>query len=133
MDRAVARRRVLGVVRKSANICSDPGRSWRATEFRDVDHPAAREERPQQSDRRRIGGAVAKIFTVRQVLKRLRSDGWYEARPAPHRQFKHPEKAGTVTVAGRLGDEVPVGTLRSIHRQAGLPWPPTKGGKEKGS
>lgn len=65
-----------------------------------------------------------KAFTVRDVLKLLKEDGWYEARPGPHRQFKHRHKSGTVTVAGKLGDDVPTGTLRSIYRQAGLTWPP---------
>ncbi|MEE4294458.1 MAG: type II toxin-antitoxin system HicA family toxin [Xanthomonadales bacterium] len=37
-----------------------------------------------------------------------------------HRQFHHPEKPGTVTVAGKPGVEVPVGTLKSIWKQAGL-------------
>lgn len=67
---------------------------------------------------------MASTFKVREVLKILARNGWREARPGPHRQLKHPERAGTVTVAGKLGDEIPTGTLRSIFRQAGLPWPP---------
>jgi len=36
---------------------------------------------------------------VREVIKMLEEDGWYLARTkGSHRQFKHPEKAGTVTV-----------------------------------
>lgn len=37
-----------------------------------------------------------------------------------HRQFRHPEKPGTVTVAGKLGDDIARGTWSSIKRQAGL-------------
>jgi len=37
-----------------------------------------------------------------------------------HRQFRHPEKALIVTVAGQLGKDVPVGTLKAILRSAGL-------------
>lgn len=37
-----------------------------------------------------------------------------------HRQLKHSRKRGTVTVAGRLSDEMPPGTLNSVLRQAGL-------------
>ena len=37
-----------------------------------------------------------------------------------HRQFKHPEKAGTVTVSGNLGVDMPIGTLKSVWRQAQL-------------
>jgi predicted RNA binding protein YcfA (HicA-like mRNA interferase family) len=37
-----------------------------------------------------------------------------------HRQFHHPKKAGTVTVAGKPGLEVPPGTLSNILKQARL-------------
>ena len=37
-----------------------------------------------------------------------------------HRQFKHPGKAGLVTVPGHPSDEVAPGTLNSIFKQAGL-------------
>jgi len=37
-----------------------------------------------------------------------------------HRQFKHPTKRGTVTVAGKPNIDVPPGTLNSILKQAGL-------------
>jgi len=36
------------------------------------------------------------------------------------RQFRHPEKPGTVTVAGKPGVEIPVGTLKNIFKQARL-------------
>jgi predicted RNA binding protein YcfA (HicA-like mRNA interferase family) len=51
----------------------------------------------------------------------LEDDGWYLARTkGSHRQFKHPEKAGTVTVSGNLGVDMPIGTLKSVWRQAQL-------------
>ena len=37
-----------------------------------------------------------------------------------HRQFRHPTKPGTVTVAGKSSVEVPPGTLNSILKHAGL-------------
>jgi predicted RNA binding protein YcfA (HicA-like mRNA interferase family) len=37
-----------------------------------------------------------------------------------HRQFHHPQKLGTVTVAGKLSVDVPPGTLKNILKQAGL-------------
>ncbi|MGI8706746.1 MAG: type II toxin-antitoxin system HicA family toxin [Actinomycetota bacterium] len=40
-------------------------------------------------------------------------------RAAPTRQFRHPVKPGTVTVAGKLGKDLKRGTLASILRQAG--------------
>ncbi|MEG4939099.1 type II toxin-antitoxin system HicA family toxin [Microcoleus sp. F4-D5] len=58
---------------------------------------------------------------VREVIKMLEEDGWYLARTkGSHRQFKHPEKAGTVTVSGNLGVDMPIGTLKSVLRQAQL-------------
>ena len=39
-----------------------------------------------------------------------------------HRQYKHPEKQGRVTIPGKLSKELPPGTERSILRQAGLTW-----------
>jgi predicted RNA binding protein YcfA (HicA-like mRNA interferase family) len=58
---------------------------------------------------------------VREVIKMLEDDDWYLARTrGSHRQFKHPEKAGTVTVSGNLGIDMPIGTLKSVLRQAQL-------------
>lgn len=58
---------------------------------------------------------------VREVIKILEDDGWYLARTrGSHRQFKHPEKAGTVTVSGNLGVDMPIGTLKSVLRQSQL-------------
>lgn len=58
---------------------------------------------------------------VREVIKMLEDDGWYLARTkGSHRQFKHPEKAGTVTVSGNLGVDMPICTLKSVWRQAQL-------------
>jgi predicted RNA binding protein YcfA (HicA-like mRNA interferase family) len=37
-----------------------------------------------------------------------------------HRQFRHPSKPGTVTIAGKGGTDVPAGTLNSVLKQAGL-------------
>ncbi|VXD17206.1 conserved hypothetical protein [Planktothrix serta PCC 8927] len=56
---------------------------------------------------------------VRDVIKRLENEGWYLSRTrGSHRQFKHPDKIGTVTVSGKLSIDVPIGTLKSIWRQA---------------
>lgn len=58
---------------------------------------------------------------VRDVIKQLENDGWYLARTrGSHRHFKHPTKPGTVTVAGKMSVDVPIGTLKSIWRQAQL-------------
>jgi predicted RNA binding protein YcfA (HicA-like mRNA interferase family) len=58
---------------------------------------------------------------VREVLSILRADGWRSvSQKGSHRQLKHPTKPGRVTVAGKPGDDVPAGLLKSILRQAKL-------------
>ncbi|MEE4383825.1 MAG: type II toxin-antitoxin system HicA family toxin [Pseudomonadales bacterium] len=58
---------------------------------------------------------------VRDVIRMLEEDGWELARQrGSHRQFRHPSKAGTVTVAGKPSVYMPPGTLSSVLKQAGL-------------
>jgi predicted RNA binding protein YcfA (HicA-like mRNA interferase family) len=58
---------------------------------------------------------------VRDVIKKLEAKGWYLARTrGSHRQFKHPEKTGLVTVSGKGSNDLAVGTLHSIWKQAQL-------------
>ncbi len=58
---------------------------------------------------------------VRELLKLLDRDGWVLARTrGSHRQYRHPAKPGTVTVAGKPSAEVPPGTLSGALKQAGL-------------
>jgi predicted RNA binding protein YcfA (HicA-like mRNA interferase family) len=58
---------------------------------------------------------------VSEVIGMLESDGWFVARTrGSHRQFKHPSKPGTVTVAGKPSLDLPPGTLNSILKQCGL-------------
>jgi predicted RNA binding protein YcfA (HicA-like mRNA interferase family) len=58
---------------------------------------------------------------VREVIRMLESDGWYQVRmKGSHRQFKHDAKIGLVTVPGKPKDDLAPGTLGSILKQAGL-------------
>ena len=58
---------------------------------------------------------------VRQVIRLLMDDGWrLVATRGSHRQFKHPEKPGRVTVHGKPSHDLAPGTLNSILKQAGL-------------
>lgn len=58
---------------------------------------------------------------VREAIRIVERDGWYHVRTrGSHRQFRHPEKPGKVTIPGKSGDEVPKGTWLSIQKQAGL-------------
>jgi predicted RNA binding protein YcfA (HicA-like mRNA interferase family) len=57
-----------------------------------------------------------------ELIKRLESEGWALARvKGSHHQFKHPHKPGIVTVP-HPKQEVMIGTLRNIYRQAGWNW-----------
>ena len=56
----------------------------------------------------------------RELIRALEKDGWYEVdQVGSHRQFKHPEKKGRVTVPYPKRD-IPKGTLKSIEKQAGI-------------
>jgi predicted RNA binding protein YcfA (HicA-like mRNA interferase family) len=56
----------------------------------------------------------------RDVIKKLKADGWFEvAQVGSHKQFKHATKPGRVTVPVP-GRDIPVGTLHSIEKQAGI-------------
>lgn len=58
---------------------------------------------------------------VKDLIKLLEDDGWYlVTTEGSHRQYKHSEKKGKVTVSGKLSDDVRKGTLSSILKQAGL-------------
>lgn len=59
---------------------------------------------------------------VRDILKLIQDDGWrLVAQKGSHRQFKHPKKAGRVTISGhRDSDDVSPDMEKSILRQAGL-------------
>lgn len=54
------------------------------------------------------------------LIKQLKEHGWYQVnQEGSHIQFKHPTRKGRVTVPHPVKD-VPVKTLRSIERQAGI-------------
>ncbi|HEY5552985.1 MAG TPA: type II toxin-antitoxin system HicA family toxin [Opitutaceae bacterium] len=58
---------------------------------------------------------------VRDVIKLLQKDGWTLVRTkGSHRQFRHPVKPGTVTIAGHPSVDMPAGTLNSVLKQSGL-------------
>jgi len=65
------------------------------------------------------------VVKVRDVIKMLKKDGWVQVVvKGSHRQFKHPEKPGRVTIAGKLSQDLARGTYDSILKQAVL-----KGGR----
>jgi len=59
------------------------------------------------------------ILKVREIIKMIETDGWYlVTTKGSHRQFKHPVKAGRITIAGHLTEDLAPGTMNSIFKQA---------------
>lgn len=57
---------------------------------------------------------------VTEVIKMLKADGWeLMYTKGDHRQFKHPNKKGKVTVRGKLSETLGQELLNSIWKQAG--------------
>ena len=58
---------------------------------------------------------------VRDIIKLIQDHGWrLERTRGGHRQFRHPDRSGTVTVAAHPNSDLSRGMIRSILRQAGL-------------
>jgi predicted RNA binding protein YcfA (HicA-like mRNA interferase family) len=61
-------------------------------------------------------------MTVREAIQLVERDGWVFVRQrGSYRQFHHPTKPGTVTIAGKPSLDLDPKTENSIRRQAGLP------------
>lgn len=56
------------------------------------------------------------------MIKQVEADGWTldRFRGTSHRQYKHPTKIGTVTIAGAPHVELDKDTEANIRRQAGI-------------
>ena len=58
---------------------------------------------------------------VRDAIRLIERDGWILVRiRGSHRQYKHPDKRGTVTIAGNQNRDVAPGTWNSILKQSSL-------------
>jgi len=56
---------------------------------------------------------------VRDVIRLVEQDGWYlMATRGSRRQYKHPTKAGRVTIAGSPRNDLAPGTWNSFPKQA---------------
>jgi len=54
------------------------------------------------------------------LIKKIKEDGWFLVNVVgSHQQFKHPTKKGKVTIPHPKKD-LPIGTVYSILKQAGL-------------
>lgn len=74
----------------------------------------------------RIMRAIMRIYNrrrylrFREVEKIVLDDGWYMVnQKGSHRQYRHPQKAGKVTIPDHRGDIHP-DVVKSIYRQAGI-------------
>jgi len=57
---------------------------------------------------------------VGEVLSRLDREGWRLVRTrGSHRQYRHPDRPGVVTVSGKQSDTLHPKTIGSIMKQAG--------------
>jgi len=65
---------------------------------------------------------VKRVFKVKEIITILLSQGWYLDRQngTSHRQFNHPIIRRTVTVDGKLSQDVSIDNLKSMERQSGL-------------
>lgn len=58
---------------------------------------------------------------VRDAIRIVQRDGWYHVTTrGSHRQFRHPDKTGKVTIPGKPGDDVGPKLWASIMRQASI-------------
>lgn len=58
---------------------------------------------------------------VRDAIKLVEDAGWVlDRQKGSHRQYKHAQQAGTVTIAGHPGDDLLPKTWQRIQEQAGL-------------
>ena len=57
----------------------------------------------------------------REFTRDLRGEGWrLKSQEGSHQQWIHSVKPGKVTVAGHPNDEIPVGMLKAMKKQAGM-------------
>ena len=58
------------------------------------------------------------------IIRLLKKAGWIELKQkaTSHKQFKHPQKTGKITISNHKGD-IPIGTLKSILKKAGIKFP----------
>lgn len=60
-------------------------------------------------------------MTVKEVVKKLEQAGFTNHGGTRHDKLVHPD--GRVTVVYRHKGEIPIGTLRAISKQTGIPLP----------
>jgi predicted RNA binding protein YcfA (HicA-like mRNA interferase family) len=63
---------------------------------------------------------MGKSISSREAIRTIEEGGWYlVVTESSHHQFRHPTKAGRVTVPHPVKD-LKIGTIKSIERQSGI-------------
>lgn len=58
---------------------------------------------------------------AKELIKKLEKEGWNEVRQSgSHRILKHSEKKETLSIPDHDPKDIPIGTLKSILKKAGL-------------
>jgi len=58
---------------------------------------------------------------VKDAIRLVEAYGWRWVRTrGSHRQYRHPDRPGRVTIAGKPSQQLPIQIWRSILRQAGI-------------
>ena len=56
---------------------------------------------------------------IKEIIRMIEKDDCFLVRTkGSHRQYKHRWKSGLVTIAGNMNDDLAIGTLKSIYKQA---------------
>ena len=109
----------LAVVLRRVRVVSFPW-DFCQTSISMANLPWERDVYKRQSYNAAYCGKIAGM-KVREVIQLIEADGWrLVSQKGSHRQYRHPVKLGRTTIPGNLGEEVRIGTLRNILRQAGL-------------
>ena len=59
------------------------------------------------------------MMKIKEVIKLIEHDGWFlKETKGSHRQYKHPNKKGRVTIPGKLNDDIHPKTFKSILKKA---------------
>ena len=62
-----------------------------------------------------------KIWKVKEMIDYIEGEGWcFLRQKGSHRQFRRPTKRGTVTVLGKLSEDLLPNTAKSILKQVGF-------------
>lgn len=111
------RRRTIS--KHGAAVCGDRKRHAVSWDNRCAEGDSVRAGCPRDAPDE--SGATGEPMKVREAIRMIEQDGWRLVnQEGSHRQYKHPEKKGRVTIAGHTSMDLDPKTQNSILKQAGL-------------